>query len=562
MMLNEMKLRMPIGVDDFAKLRTNHFYYVDKTGMIKELLENWGEVNLFTRPRRFGKSINMSMLRYFFEIGTDKSLFDGLQILKETELCEKYMGQYPVISLTLKDVRGKDFSTAIAQMWSAVSMEANRLNMIYDLQNSDQLDPADKELLIRLRTEQGKPENSISILSYLLYKHCGKKSIVLLDEYDVPLQKAEAEGYYKDIVGFISTFFSSGLKSNEYILFAVVTGCLRIAKESIFTGFNNPKMHTLVDEPYDEWFGFTDQEVREMLENCGKGDFFDITKEWYDGYLFGNIHVYCPWDVINWCNQLMNTSNQVPQNFWENTSGNEMVIRFAEVADSDTRDEIGLLMEGKTVKKNIRFDITYDELDANVDNLWSVLFSTGYLTQCGRDPEGRYELVIPNNEVAEIFRKKVDQWFREKVWNDSDGLKDFFQALDEEDEVAIEDCLIACMADTISYQDGGTLKDKENFYHGLLIGMLKNRSGWVVKSNREGGNGRPDLVCYPKKKRYAVIIEVKYSKKRTDLVTDAKEALEQIERLKYDEYFGSRGPDKIVHYGIAFYRKECRVLKG
>ncbi|MCD8122424.1 MAG: AAA family ATPase [Clostridiales bacterium] len=363
------KRRMPIGIDDFAKLRANHFYYVDKTGMIKELLENWGEVNLFTRPRRFGKSINMSMLKCFFEIGTDRSLFDGLAISKETKLCEEYMGQYPVISLSLKDVRGRNFSSAVSGMWATISMETDRLNMIYNLRDSDRLDGADKERLLKLRTETGNLENSVSILSYLLSKHCGKKCIVIVDEYDVPLQKAEEEGYYKDMVSFISTFFGSGMKSNNNILFSVVTGCLRIARESIFTGFNNPKMHTIVDEQYDEWFGFTDSEVREMLACYNKSSFYEVTREWYDGYLFGNVNVYCPWDVINWCEQIEKTSNRMPQNFWENTSSNDMIIRFAELADSDTRDEIGVLIEGGTVKKKIRFDITYSELGENIDNL-------------------------------------------------------------------------------------------------------------------------------------------------------------------------------------------------
>ncbi|MCC8161851.1 MAG: AAA family ATPase [Lachnospiraceae bacterium] len=399
--------KMPIGLDSFADIITHNFYYVDKTDMIRELLENWGKVNLFTRPRRFGKSLNMSMLRSFFEIGTDKHLFDGLAISKETKLCEEYMGQYPVISLTLKDVSGKDFQTAVSGLWAVVSMEANRLNMIYDLQNSNKLDDVDKSLLTGMRTKTGDLAGSLNVLSYLLKKHCGKNCIVLIDEYDVPLQKAEAGNYYRDMVGLISAFFSSGMKSNDNIFFAVVTGCLKITKESIFTGFNNPKIHTLVDEQYDEWFGFTDSEVREMLTLYDRSDFYNITKEWYDGYLFGNVKVYCPWDVINWCEQLVKTTDRVPRNFWENTSGNDMILRFAQMADSDTRDEIGILIDGGVIKKSIRFDITYDELDDNIENLWSVLFSTGYLTQRGREADGRYALAIPNREVTDIFKKKI-----------------------------------------------------------------------------------------------------------------------------------------------------------
>ncbi len=554
--------KMPIGLDSFADIITHNFYYVDKTDMIRELLENWGKVNLFTRPRRFGKSLNMSMLRSFFEIGTDKSLFDGLAISKETGLCREYMGQYPVISLTLKDVRGNDFQAAVSGLWTVISMEANRLNTIYDLQNSDKLDDVDKSLLTGLRTKTGDPAGSLNALSYLLKKHCGKNCIVLIDEYDVPLQKAEAGNYYRDMVGLISAFFSSGMKSNDNIFFAVVTGCLKITKESIFTGFNNPKIHTLVDEQYDEWFGFTDSEVKEMLARYDRCDFYNITKEWYDGYLFGNVKVYCPWDVINWCEQLVKTTDRVPRNFWENTSGNDMILRFAQMADSDTRDEIGLLIDGGVIKKPIRFDITYDELDDNIENLWSVLFSTGYLTQRGREADGRYALAIPNREVTDIFKKKINQWFQERVLGDSDGLKDFFDALDTENPEALEECLITYMSDMISYHDGGTSADKENFYHGLLLGMLKNRNGWIVKSNREGGNGRPDIVSWSRKQKQAFIMEVKYTAQKSRLDAEAGEALAQIERLKYDDFFGSRKPERIVHYGIAFCMKECRVLKG
>ncbi len=556
-------LRMPIGIDDFSDIRKWDFYYVDKTGMIKELLNNWGKVNLFTRPRRFGKSLNMSMLQRFFEIGTDKSIFNGLAISKEASLCENHMGKYPVITLSLKEVNGRNYSEAVTKMWYCISYEASRLNTVYNLSTSNKLDPEDKELLLNLRREKGNLESSVKTLSSFLMKHCGAKCIVLIDEYDVPLQKAKTAGYYEEMVSLISNFFSSSLKSNDNVAFSVITGCLRIAKESIFTGFNNPKMHTIVDIQYDEWFGFTDDEVREMLAYYDKLDLYDTTKEWYDGYRFGDVNVYCPWDVINYCDQIINTPKTKPQNFWENTSGNDIIMSLTRKADSVTRDEIGALIEGGTVRKYIKFDITYRDLDESVENLWSVLFFTGYLTSHASYDDGSYDLVIPNKEVREIFKNKVNSWFNERVLEDGTGLNDFYAALDSEDALALEDCLLDFMADTISYYDGGELDEKENFYHGLLIGMLGHREGWTVRSNRESGKGRLDIVTYPNRRpERAYIIEIKYSKDEDDLEKDAKKALKQIEGKKYDNYFGRRKPEKIVHYGIAFCLKECRVLKG
>ena len=555
-------LKLPIGIDDFEKLRKYDFYYVDKTGMIKELLENWGEVNLFTRPRRFGKSLNMSMLQCFFEIGTDKNIFDSLAISKEKALCKEHMGKYPVITLSLKDISGRDYSDTISKMRSCIGFEADRLNTLYSLSTSDKLDSVDKENLLNLRTAKGDLESSIKTLSSILVKHCGTKCVVLIDEYDVPLQKAKNAGYYDEMVGFISNFFRSSLESNNNLFLSVITGCLRIAKESIFTGFNNPKMHTIVDIQYDEWFGFTDDEVREMLAYYGKSELYDATKEWYDGYLFGDVNVYCPWDVINYCEQITRNKKTTPQNFWENTSGNDIIMSLTKKADSFTRNEIASLIEGGTIRKNIKFDITYRELDENVDNIWSVLFFTGYLTSCGSHDDGSYDLVIPNKEVREIFKLKVDTWFNEKVLGDSSGLNDFYEALDSEDELAVEDCLLDFMVDTISYYDSGALDEKENFYHGLLIGMLGRRNGWETHSNRESGNGRLDIVTYPSRRPdRAYIIEIKYSKDENDLEKDARKALAQITNKKYDNYFGRRKPEKIVHYGIAFYLKECKVLK-
>ncbi len=556
--MDSRKRKCPIGIDDFEKLIKEGFYYVDKTGLIIELLDNWGEVNLFTRPRRFGKSLNMSMLQHFFEMGTDKALFDGLSVSEDTALCEEWMGQYPVISLTLKDVWGIDYRDALRQMAATISYEVGRHDYLLE---SEKLDKADRKMLYDLRMKQGSLEDSLLLLSNVLYRHWGKQVIVLIDEYDVPLQKAEAGGYYEEMVAFISRFFSRGMKTNPGMKLSVVTGCLRIAKESIFTGFNNPKMHTIVDAQYDEWFGFTETEVQQMLDYYGASEYYEVTKEWYDGYLFGNTQVYCPWDVINWCNQLATSSDRVPQNFWANVSGNEIIRGFADQADKATRDQIACLIEGGSVKKKLRFDLTYKELDDSIENLWSVLLTTGYLTQRGRDAEGYFELVIPNREVKNLFMTQVDEWFKDKVLGDTDGLKLFFEAVQSENAAAMEECLIDYMEGSVSYLDGGRVEEKENFYHGLLLGMLANWNGWNVVSNREAGKGRLDIVAYRRREKYAFIIEVKYSRKVSELEADAREALDQIRDNKYDKVFGRHMPERIVHYGISFCKTDCRVLK-
>ncbi len=409
---NEMNIkRPPVGIESFAELIKQDFYYVDKTGMVKELLENWGKVNLFTRPRRFGKSLTMSMLKSFFEIETDKNLFRGLAISQETALCERYMGQYPVISLSLKQVKGKNYEAACAQMWNLIKAEAERFDY---LQDSDRLNARDKANMMNLSEGIGSLEESLYLMSRLLYKHHGKKVIILIDEYDVPLQKAETNGYYDDMTDLISQFFGYGMKTNDYVLFSVITGCLRIAKESIFTGFNNPKVHTIVDDQYDEWFGFTDEEVRQMLHYYELYEYYETTREWYDGYLFGSVNVYCPWDVINWCDQLRRSQNHTPQNFWSNTSSNDMVLRFVELADETTKAELEELSEGKSIDKDIQMELTYAEIDKSIDNLWSVLFMTGYLTHCGRNEDGTYRLVIPNREISNLFEQQIKNWFYKK----------------------------------------------------------------------------------------------------------------------------------------------------
>lgn len=551
------KKRPPVGMEDFEDLLAGGFYYIDKTLMIKELLNNWSKVNLFTRPRRFGKSLNMSMLRAFFETGTDKSLFDGLAIAEESALCEKYMGQYPVISISLKQVKGRTYEDARTQMWATVSMEAERLSY---LQNSEKIDGADKETFHNIRIGKGNLEISLLQLSRLLFKHYRRKVIILIDEYDVPLQKAEAAGYYTDMAELISQFFGYGMKTNSNMFFAVVTGCLRISKESIFTGFNNTKVHTIADDRYDEWFGFTHAEVQRMLDYYGLAEYNDITKEWYDGYRFGRINVYCPWDVINWCDQLLNSADHTPRNFWANTSSNDIVLRFVEAADETTRAEIEELSEGGSIDKDIQMELTYAEIDQDIDNLWSILFTTGYLTHCGRNDDGTYRLVIPNREISNLFDRQIRRWFYTQIEN---GLQPLFKAFDDNDPMAVEQTINSCMGGSISFMDGGNTDErKETFYHGLLLGMLRGRRRWRVKSNREAGNGRADIILIDRVSQSGHIIEVKYASCFAELEAKSLQGLCQIDDTLYDEYFLDSDIEKIYHYGIAFHKKKCKVSKA
>ncbi len=551
------KKKMPIGIEDFAEIITQGFYYVDKTGMIKELLSNWGKVNLFTRPRRFGKSINMSMLKYFFEIGTDKSLFEGLVISKETELCEKYMGQHPVISITLKQVTGSTFAAAVQNLWEQIMAFADNFNFLIE---SDRLSARDKRNLQKLCDGSGNLDASLKQMSEILFKHYGKKVIILIDEYDAPLQKAYENNYYDDMVELIRQIFGYALKTNDSLFFSVLTGCMRISKESIFSDLNNPKIHSISDERFDEWFGFTDEETVRMLNELDLAEHYEVTKEWYDGYRFGDQDVYCPWDVINWCDQLLNTSDRIPQNFWVNSGSTDIIRQFAEQADSITRDQIGALIEGRTVRMNLAQNLTYRDMMDQPENIWSILYTTGYLTHRTRYEDASYDLCIPNREVKNIFIMKINAWFTAKVLDDEDGLKEFFAAFTSGDAETLEDCLNYHLGESVSYLDGGNYEDKETFYHGLLLGMFKTRKGWEIKSEREAGNGRADITAFDLRKKDAYIIEVKYSKNDKDLNADAQKAIDQINRLRYDQYFSQRSPKSIRHYGIAFCLKQCRVV--
>lgn len=564
-------LKLPVGIDDFRKLRESHFYYVDKTRLIEQLLLNWSEVTLFTRPRRFGKTLNMSMLKSFFDIGTDKALFDGLYISGNKELCDEYMGKYPVIFLSLKGVEGLTYEEAFEAFVRIMGKEVNRVSFLAD---SDKLTQIEREqykgLTImkngRLAFDKEKLISSLQLLSQLLYKHYGKKAVILIDEYDVPLDKAFQNGYYNEMVSLIRGLFGQALKTNEFLQFAVLTGCLRISKESIFTGLNNFKVMSITDSRFDEQFGFTDEEVKKLLSDYDMDSHFDEVKEWYDGYHFGRADVYCPWDVINHVDHLRDDSDAKPQTYWINSSGNSLVRRLINRADSSTKDEIERLIAGEAIEKVIRLDLTYDEIENSIDNIWSVLFTTGYLTKIGEvklpDSESyAYMLVIPNKEVREVFVLQIQEWFKAVVANDNDAMKLLSKAILDKDEEILARQLNIVMGRMISILDTKAPDDmKENFYHGLLLGLLRgSNADWLIKSNRESGDGFSDILIKPENPDLGIVIEVKYAKefKKLDAACDA--AMAQIKEKRYDETLRDEGRCDILAYGISFCRKRCRV---
>lgn len=562
-MVDAMKL--PVGIDDFRKLRESDFYYVDKTKLIEQLLQSWSEVTLFTRPRRFGKTLNMSMLKSFFEIGTDKSLFDGLYISKNKELCDEYMGKYPVIFLSLKGVEGLDFSSARRMLCTIIEREINRH---YYLKTSDALTEEDRAQFAKmLQGNDSNIEDSIRMLSQLLYKHYRQKTVILIDEYDVPLDKAFQNGYYKEMVSLIRGIFGQALKTNEFLQFAVLTGCLRVSKESIFTGLNNFEINSIVDIEHDEQFGFTDNEVKKLLSDYDRAERYPDVREWYDGYHFGNADIYCPWDVINFAKKLVADKNARPGAFWINSSGNDMVKRFVDKADQTTRDEIEKLVAGGIVEKRLRLDLTYDEIDSTIDNLWSVLFTTGYLTKIGEvkmpDSESyAYKLVIPNKEVREVFILQIQEWFKSVVTNDNDNMKLLSKAILDKDEQRIQRQLNIVMGRMISVLDTKASDNmKENFYHGLLLGLLRGSNpDWLIKSNRESGDGFSDILIRPEDPDEGIVIEVKYAKEIKGLDVACEAAMTQIKDKRYYEALRDEGRCNILAYGIAFSRKRCKVI--
>ena len=557
-------LKLPVGIENFEEIRKLGFYYIDKTRLIEQLLQGWGKVTLFTRPRRFGKTLNMSMLRSFFEKGTDKTLFEGLYISGNKELCDEYMGKYPVIFLSFKGVDGLDFTTARRMLCAILKDELDRH---YYLKTSDVLTDEDRTLFTKmLHGQDDNIEDSIRMLSKLLYKHYGQKVVILIDEYDVPLDKAFQNGYYKEMVSLIRGLFGQALKTNEFLQFAVLTGCLRVSKESIFTGLNNFEINSIVDIDHDEQFGFTDDEVMKLLLDYDRSERYPDAKEWYDGYHFGNADIYCPWDVINFAKKLVSDPSARPSAFWINSSGNDMVKRFVDKADQTTRDEIEKLVAGGFVEKQLRLDLTYDEIDNTIDNLWSVLFTTGYLTKAGevRMPDSgsyAYKLVIPNKEVREVFVLQIQEWFKAVVAKDDDTMKLLSRAILDKDEKQIARQLNIVMSRMISILDTKASDDmKENFYHGLLLGLLRGSNpGWLIKSNRESGDGFSDILIKPEDPDAGIVIEVKYAKEMKNLDAACEAAMTQIKEKRYDEALRDEGRCDILAYGIAFCRKRCRV---
>ena len=558
-------LKLPVGIENFEEIRKLGFYYIDKTRLIEKFLQSWGEVIIFTRPRRFGKTLNMSMLKSFFEIGTDKSLFEGLYISGNKELCDEHMGKYPVIFLSLKDVEGLEFSSAKRMLCVVIEREINRH---YYLKTSDVLTDDDRTLFTKmLHGQADNIEDSIRMLSQLLYKHYGQKAVILIDEYDVPLDKAFQNGYYKEMVSLIRGLFGQALKTNEFLQFAVLTGCLRVSKESIFTGLNNFEINSIVDIDHDEQFGFTDDEVMKLLSDYDRSERYPDVKEWYDGYHFGNADIYCPWDVINFVKKLVSDPSARPSAFWINSSGNDMVKRFVDKADQTTRDEIEKLVAGGFVEKQLRLDLTYDEIDNTIDNLWSVLFTTGYLTKIGEvklpDSESyAYRLVIPNKEVREVFVLQIQEWFKAVVANENDTMKLLSSAILGKDEKQIARKLNIVMSHMISILDTKAPDDmKENFYHGLLLGLLRGSNpDWLIKSNRESGDGFSDILIMPEDPDAGIVIEVKYAKEMKELDAVCEAAMAQIKDKRYDEALRDEGRCDILAYGIAFCRKRCRVV--
>ena len=567
-----MQTKLPMGIENFERIRKEGFYYVDKTGLIRDFLENPAYVNLFTRPRRFGKTLNMSMLKYFFEAGSDimpfnnSMLFDGLKISKEKELCEEYMGKFPVISITLKGATGINYEEAKEMLRYVIGNEAMRFQFLMQSPRLTEIERRRYEALVSIdkrgdyTMSDALLKSSLQTLSQLLQKHYGQDVIMLIDEYDVPLDYAYRSGYYDAMVELIRVLFGNAFKTNDSLKFAVLTGCLRISRESIFTGLNNFKVYTVKDVRYKEYFGFTDTEVRQMLEYYGFSGQYDSVKEWYDGYMFGNLGIYCPWDVINYCGDLRDGSVTEPQNYWVNTSSNDIIRRFLSKADTAARDEIELLINGGHVKKMVHQELTYRDLDSDIDNLWSILFTTGYLTQDEEDEEGISSLVIPNREIRWIYVQQIRKWFKDESRKDTQKLENLRRAFEENNTAAIEKEFAFYLRKTISIRDTNVKKEmKENFYHGVLLGLFGNMDGWKVKSNAESGDGYSDISVEVEDQEIGIVIELKYAENAA-FDSACREALEQIHDNHYEEALADDGMTTIYRYGIACYKKRCRVV--
>ena len=555
----EQRLKLPVGIEFFDEIRTSGYYYIDKTKLIEQLLQNMGKVSLFTRPRRFGKTLNMSMLKCFFEIGADTALFDGLYISGNKELCDTYMGKYPVIFLSLKGVEGLTFEEAQRMLKTILRTEANRH---YYLKTSTNISKENRKLFENMLLGHFEElSDSVRLLSQMLSEHYGQKTVILIDEYDVPLDKAFQNGYYREMVSLIRGLLGQALKTNTSLQFAVLTGCLRISKESIFTGLNNFAVNSVVDVEHDEQFGFTDTEVHQILDDYKLTQHFSEMKEWYDGYRFGNADIYCPWDVINHVKKLLIDPQADPQAFWINTSGNGLVKRFVDKADKTTRDEIEQLIAGNPIEKRIRLELTYDEIDNSIDNLWSVLFTTGYLTQVGKAVDGVYRLVIPNKEVREVFVFQIQEWFRQTIVEDTKPMQELCQAFLDGDAEKIQKHLTQILGRMISILDTKARDEqKENFYHGLLLGLLRSERDWLIRSNVEAGDGFCDILIEPEDPDAGIVIELKYAATFRELDSACEKAMQQIRDRRYDEALRNDGRENILAYGIAFCKKRCKVV--
>ena len=560
----ENRLKLPVGIENFEEIRRNQYYYIDKTKLIEQLFDSLGKVSLFTRPRRFGKTLNMSMLKSFFEIGTDPSLFDGLYISKNQDLCKQHLGQYPVIFLSLKGVEGLSFSEARRRCIQLIKREAERF---YVLKDSQRLLDIDKIKYCQLLEMQDRPEevdiimSSIKTLSDLLYKQYGKKVVILIDEYDVPLDKAFQYGYYREMLHFIRGLLGEVLKTNDSLAFAVLTGCLRVSKESIFTGLNNFKILSITDTRFDEQFGFTDTEVRTLLSDYQMEDRFAEVKEWYDGYHFGNADVYCPWDVVNFVDRAKDDREARPEAYWINTSGNDLVKRFIDKANKTTKSEIECLINGEAIEKELRLELTYEEIDQSIENLWSVLFTTGYLTQTGRPKDGAYRLIIPNREVREVFRLQINEWFKKSIFSNTERLMAFWKAFEEGDTEGVEQYLNRILSNSISVFDTKARKEeKESSYHNLLVGILTGNADWLVKSNVEAGEGFADIIVETDDPDAGIVVELKYTKNFDELKAASQKALDQIRDRRYQEYLLNDERKSIRLYGIAFCKKRCCAI--
>jgi hypothetical protein len=579
----------PIGIENFPELIKNDYYYVDKTDLIFDITKNINKVTLYTRPRRFGKTLNMSMLKSFFEVGCDKSLFDGLKVTENKEICEKHMGKYPVIFVSLKSVDGLDFNAARNGLVGIIRNEASRLDFLADSQKLSDKEKKDFDKLVNLApiSIKANPEivsendyyltNSLKILSRLLEKHFGQKTVILIDEYDVPLDKAHQSGFYREMVTLIRNLLGNALKTNDSLAFAVLTGCLRISKESIFTGLNNLAVHTITDRTVDGYFGFTEDEVADMLAYYDMTEQRDLVREWYDGYKFGDSYMYCPWDVINFCADLgvakeadLRRGNgcenvryilMKPKNYWINTSGNTLIRSFIYKANGETKQELEQLVAGEYVIKKVSETLTYDELYNSIDNLWSVLFTTGYLTADEVLPDGRLKLRIPNNEVREVYIEQIQEWFQNVVEKDHSLLKEICNALIHGEPEIVEKKLNACLWKSISIRDfAGRKYYRENFYHGILLGILQYEDDWFISSNSESGNGYSDILIKTPE-GVGIVIELKYADDG-DLQAYCDRAIQQIEEKNYDAVLHDDGMDTIIKYGIAFYKKKCKVIKN